>query len=290
MTKKKISGVVTALVTPLLNNEIDWDSLEKLLDFQLQEGVDGFVINGTTAESPSLKIDEVRKIYKFVKERASDKVLILGAGLNSTHKTLALHEELSELKPDAYLDVVPYYNKPTQEGLYQHFKKIAERSNAPIMLYNVPSRTLTSLSLETIKRLGEVKNICGIKEASGDVEFMKDIKKAVPEAWFLMSGDDETSLDFVAFGGEGAISVLSHLIPGVLKKLFQKAKEDHIEASKEFKKYLRLCSLLFVEPNPTPVKWALFNRGIIKTPDCRLPLMSLSEKYFPALKEEIQRL
>lgn len=290
MIKKKISGVITALITPFLNNEVDWESLEKLLDSQLQKGVDGFLINGTTAESPNLTVEEVGDIYRFVKRRAEDKTLILGAGLNSTYKTLEFHERLSELKPDAYLDVVPYYNKPTQEGLYQHFKRIAEKSKAPVMLYNVPSRTLTSLSLETIKRLGGIENICGIKEASGDVEFMKDIKKEVPEFWSLMSGDDETSLDFVAFGGHGSISVLSHLIPESLKRLFQKTKEDHIEAAREFQKFIRLCSLLFVEPNPVPIKWALFAQKVIQTPECRLPLLSLSEKYFPAWEEELGKL
>lgn len=288
MSKKVSSGVVTALVTPLKNDKIDWASLEKLIDFQVSHGVDGFVINGTTAESPNLYLNEVKDIFKFVKTKVKDKTLILGAGSNSTSKTIELHKELSDLKPDAYLDVVPYYNKPTQEGLFYHFNKIANESSAPVILYNVPSRTLTSLGIEAIERLSANKNIKGIKEASGDISFMKEIKKSVPSDWTLMSGDDETSVDFVASGGDGAISVLSHLLPKTMKELFALAKENPVEAAKQFMPYLRLTSLIFVEPNPTPVKWALYAKGILETPDCRLPLLSLSEKHYSSIEEQIK--
>lgn len=288
MSKKISSGVVTALVTPFKNDQIDWASFEKLLDFQVQNGVDGFVINGTTAESPNLSLKEVKEIYNFVKPKVSNKTMIIGAGSNSTSKTIELHHELKDLKPDAYLDVVPYYNKPTQEGLFQHFDKIAKASSAPVILYNVPSRTLTSLGLETIERLGANSNIKGIKEASGDVDFMTDIKRVVPSDWTLMSGDDETGVDFVALGGDGAISVLSHLVPKTMKDLFALAKTNHVEASKKFLPLLRLTSLLFVEPNPTPVKWALYAKGILSSPECRLPLLSLSEKHFAAIEEQLK--
>lgn len=288
MSKKVSSGVVTALVTPFKNNKIDWDSFDKLISFQLTNGVDGFVINGTTAESPNLTLNEVKEIYSFVKDRTKGQTLIIGAGSNSTSKTIDLHSEFKNLKPDAYLDVVPYYNKPTQEGLYQHFFKIADSSSAPVILYNVPSRTLTSLSLETVQRLSEHKNILGIKEASGDLQFMKNIKASVPTNWTLMSGDDETGVDFVSLGGDGAISVLSHLVPKTLKELFAMAKENHVEASNRFKSLLRLTALLFVEPNPTPVKWALYAKGIIASPECRLPLLTLSEKHFSSIEEQLK--
>ncbi len=287
MSKKVSSGVVTALVTPFKNNEIDWASLEKLLDFQIKNGVDGFVINGTTAESPNLSVKEVKDIYKFVKTRATKHDLIIGAGLNSTSKTIELHKEFSDLKPDAFLDVVPYYNKPTQEGLFQHFTAVANASSAPVILYNVPSRTLTSLGLEVIERLADHKNIFGVKEASGDLDFMKQIKKLVPSNWSLMSGDDETGVEFVGLGGDGAISVLSHLVPKTLKELFELAKKDSVLAAKNFLPLLRLTNLLFVEPNPTPVKWALFAKGILASPECRLPLLALSEKHFASLEEQL---
>lgn len=287
MSKKISSGVVTALITPFKNNQIDWESFEKLISDQLKQNVDGFVINGTTAESPSLTLKEVKEIYIFVSTRAKTKQLILGAGLNSTDKTIELHEELKALKPDAYLDVVPYYNKPTQEGLYQHFSKVANKSSAPVILYNVPSRTLTSLSTETIARLSENKNIVGIKEASGDINFLKEIKASVPEDWSLLSGDDESSVEFVASGGDGSISVLSHLCGDVLKELFLMAKEAPVEAQRKFEPYLRISKMIFVEPNPTPVKWALYHKQILKTPECRLPLLTLSEKYHSDLKNEL---
>lgn len=287
MSKKISSGVVTALVTPFKNNEIDWLSFEKLLDFQIQNEVDGFVINGTTAESPNLNTKEVKEIYKFVKSRIKKQNLIIGAGLNSTSKTIDFHKELSELKPDGFLDVVPYYNKPTQEGLFQHFKTIADVSSAPLILYNVPSRTLTSLGLETIEKLSSHKNIVGIKEASGDLSFMSEIKKIVPSNWTLMSGDDETGVEFVGLGGDGAISVLSHLVPKTLKELFLLARTDAVQAAKKFMPLLRLTSLLFVEPNPTPVKWALFAKGILSSPECRLPLLALSEKHFSSIEEQL---
>lgn len=288
MSKKVSSGVVTALVTPLKNNEIDWSSLEKLVDFQVKNGVDGFVINGTTAESPNLSLKEVKDIYNFVKPRASKQHLVIGAGLNSTSKTIELHDEFKALKPDAFLDVVPYYNKPTQEGLFQHFTAVANKSSAPVILYNVPSRTLTTLGLEVIEKLTKNSNIKGIKEASGDLDFMKSIKKIAPSDWTLMSGDDETGVDFVALGGDGAISVLSHLVPKTMKELFSLAKTNHMEAAKKFSPLLRLTSLLFVEPNPTPVKWALYAKGILSSPECRLPLLSLSEKHFSSIEEQLK--
>lgn len=288
MSKKVSSGVVTALVTPFKNNEIDWASLERLVDFQTKNGVDGFVINGTTAESPNLSVKEVKEIFNFVKPKATKQHLIIGAGLNSTSKTVELHEEFKSLKPDAFLDVVPYYNKPTQEGLFQHFTKVANESSAPVILYNVPSRTLTSLGIEAIERLASHPNIKGIKEASGDLDFMKEIKKTVPSDWSLMSGDDETGVDFVALGGDGAISVLSHLVPKTMKDLFALAKTNHMQAAKGFLPLLRLTSLLFVEPNPTPVKWALYAKGILTSPECRLPLMGLSEKHFASIEEQLK--
>ncbi len=287
MSKKVSSGVVTALVTPFKNNEIDWTSLEKLLDFQVSNGVDGFVVNGTTAESPNLSTKEVKEIYKFVKARCKNQSLIIGAGLNSTSKTIELHKEFSDLKPDGFLDVVPYYNKPTQEGLFQHFTAVANASSAPVILYNVPSRTLTSLGLEVIERLASHKNIAGIKEASGDLNFMREIKNVVPSHWTIMSGDDETGVEFVGLGGDGAISVLSHLVPKTLKELFTLAKTDSGQAIKKFFPLLRLTNLIFVEPNPTPVKWALFAKGILATPDCRLPLLALSKKHFANIEEQL---
>lgn len=289
MSKKISSGVVTALVTPFKEQKIDWESLERLVADQLSQGVDGFVVNGTTAESPSLSVEEVKALFPFIKERAKDKTLILGAGLNSTHKTIELHQELAFLKPDAFLDVVPYYNKPTQEGLFQHFNEVAKSSSAPVILYNVPSRTLTSLATDTIQRLSKNPNIVGIKEASGDIDMLRQIKASVPDAWTLMSGDDETSVEFVSNGGDGSISVLSHICADLLKSLFTLAKESPVEAQRKFEPLLRISRQIFVEPNPTPVKWALHKMGILESAECRLPLLTLSEKHQQDLVEEVNK-
>ena len=202
--KMKIEGVFSALVTPFQKGAVDLESFKKLVQTQVADGIDGFVINGTTGESPTLETEEVQKLYQLAKETAGKNFpLILGAGLNSTKKTIDLIKELAPLNPVAWLVVVPYYNKPTQEGLFQHFTAIADATDIPVILYNVPGRTITSLSVETIARLAKHKNIIGIKEASGDLTILEKGQALTGKDFIWLSGDDPTAFAFNLKGGHG---------------------------------------------------------------------------------------
>lgn len=273
---KNFKGVITALITPFQNGEIDFDSLGRLVEFQLKKGIQGFVINGTTAESPTLTSTEREKIFRFVKERVPKNFpLIMGTGSNSTAKTIEESKEAEKFGADAILVVVPYYNKPPQRGLLEHFKAIADATHIPNILYNVPSRTITFLELETIKKLSEHPNIYGIKEASGNIELDRQIRSTCGESFLLLSGDDGSYDEFMKAGGDGVISVASHILPEAM--LQQKASEN-----------LELIDLLFCEANPIPVKKALHLMGIIKSPECRLPLVTLADVHTEKLKKAMK--
>ena len=262
---KKFKGIITALITPFNKGEIDYISLEKLIQFQLNKKVSGFVINGTTAESPTLTKKEKNDIFSFVKSKVPKGFpLIMGTGSNSTAETMEAAKEAEKMGADAQLVVVPYYNKPPQRGLLEHFKAVAEVVQIPTILYNVPSRTITSLELETIKKLSEHPHIIGIKEASGNIGFASEIRKACGESFILLSGDDGTYDEFMEIGGDGVISVSSHIIPEIMEQRKARSHKDLIDA-------------LFMEANPIPVKKALQVMGIIKSSECRLPLVELSE-------------
>lgn len=270
---KNFKGVFTALITPFKNGKVDFHSLENLINYQIKNQITGFVVNGTTAESPALKESEVVEIFKFIKSKTDKQMpLIMGTGSNDTETTIKKSKEAEALGADAVLVVVPYYNKPPQRGLLEHYIKVADSVNIPVILYNVPSRTITSLELATIKKLSEHPNIIGIKEASGNIQFLKDIKEQCGNEFLVLSGDDATYDDFMNNGGHGTISVASHLFPKVFHQ-------------KEASKYLPLINYLFVEANPIPVKMALHMMGIIDSPELRLPLVTLADNYKPKLKE-----
>ncbi|PIS10160.1 MAG: 4-hydroxy-tetrahydrodipicolinate synthase [Bdellovibrio sp. CG10_big_fil_rev_8_21_14_0_10_47_8] len=262
---KSIGGVITALITPFKNQDVDYPSLERLIKFQLKSGVQGFVINGTTAESPTLETAEKNEIFNFVRARVPNEIpLIMGTGSNSTQKTIEESIAAEKLGADAILVVVPYYNKPPQRGLVEHFKKVADSVSIPTILYNVPSRTITSLELESIQQLSLHPKIIGIKEASGNVEFAREIRQKCGKNFLVLSGDDGTYDEFMEVGGDGVISVASHVVPEVMLQRSARANRD-------------LIDLLFVEANPIPVKKALHLMGIIDSPECRLPLVTLSD-------------
>jgi len=270
---KNFKGVFSALITPFDQGQVDYVSLKKLVDFQLEKGVQGFVINGTTAESPTLEAFEREKIFKEIKSWVPQKFpLIMGTGSNSTSKTIQESKEAEKIGADGVLVVVPYYNKPPQRGLLEHFKAVADATQIPNILYNVPSRTITFLELETIKKLSEHPNIFGIKEASGNIELAKQIRQSCGESFSLLSGDDGTYDDFMAAGGNGVISVASMIIPEAMLKI--KSKD-----------YRELIDMLFIEANPIPLKKALQLMGIIKSAECRLPLVTLSETHAEKLKK-----
>ncbi|HWU44694.1 MAG TPA: 4-hydroxy-tetrahydrodipicolinate synthase, partial [Bdellovibrio sp.] len=211
---KNLRGTFTALITPFKNGKIDFPSLDRLVKHQLENGVDGFVINGTTGESPTLTDAEKAQLFKHVRGFVGDKVaLIMGTGSNDTATTIADSKAAEELGADAILVVVPYYNKPPQRGLFAHFKAVASAVKIPTLLYNVPGRTITSLATETIRDLSKVSGVVGIKEASGKIDFASEIISACGKEFVMLSGDDGSYVEFLGAGGHGVISVASHVIP-----------------------------------------------------------------------------
>lgn len=260
----KFTGIITALITPFKNGQVDYDSLGRLIEWQMSEGVDGFVVHGTTGESPTVTDEERKKIFSFVREKVGNKIpLIVGTGTNSTASTVANAKAAEEWGADAQLVVVPYYNKPPQAGLFEHFSSVSASVNIPTILYNVPSRTVTSLEVATIKKLSQLPRIIGIKEASGNLSFAKEIREACGPEFILLSGDDGTADDFQRQGGHGVISVASHIIAKAMKNL-------------ETYRYQEIVDLLFIEANPIPLKMALHWMKIIDSPELRLPLVEMS--------------
>lgn len=288
---KNFRGTFTALVTPFKNDKVDFSSLDRLLKQQLDGGVNGFVVNGTTAESPTLSANEVSEIYKHVRNFCGEQVpLIVGTGSNSTAKTIEDSKKAEDLGADAVLVVVPYYNKPPQRGLYEHFKAVASSIKIPSILYNVPGRTITSLATETIRDLSKVPGVIGIKEASGKIDFAQEIIKACGKDFVMLSGDDGTYVEFLGVGGHGVISVASHVIPAQMVQWKKWVTENQIEkARSEINKYMNLINLLFAEANPIPVKKALQLMGILESATLRLPLVELSPEHTENLKMEMKR-
>lgn len=287
---KNLKGVFTALITPMSDGNIDFASLDRLVDQQIAGGVDGFVVNGTTAESPTLEEKEVEEIFDRVRLRAPGKTLILGTGSNCTKKTAEATSRAKTLGADAALVVVPYYNKPPQRGLFQHFKTVAEASRIPVILYNVPGRTITALSSDTIRDLSKVPGIVGIKEATGDIELAARIRSDCGRDFILLSGDDGTYHDFLRAGGDGVISVGSHVIPKKFVEWTRASVDGRLDATKEdFRRHVGLIEGLFMEANPIPVKKALQLMGVIEKAGCRLPLVEMDERLVPKLREEMQK-
>lgn len=289
---KNFKATITALITPFKDGKVDFQSLENLVRHQIKNGVEGFVINGTTAESPTLTSQEVEEIFKAVRATVGPQFpLIMGTGSNSTAKTEEASEKAEALGADAVLVVVPYYNKPPQRGLVKHFTEVAKSVSIPVILYNVPGRTITALSAESIQELSQIQNIVGIKEASGNIDFAADIKRRTSPEFIMLSGDDGTYVDFLKAGGHGVISVATHVIPQAMvqwKKLVQSGKYD--EANADIKKHMALINHLFVEANPIPVKMALYFMGIIQSPELRLPLVEMSEELAQKMKTEMKSL
>ena len=291
VTSNKFSVVFTSLITPFYKGRIDFVSLKKLVAYQMNRGVSGFVVNGTTAESPNLSESEVEKIFRSIKRASGGKCpLILGCGTNSTSSTLIKCKKAKSLGADAVLVVVPYYNKPPQRGLVEHFKEVARSSKLPVLLYNVPGRTVVSLTPSSVIALSKVRNIVGIKEASGSMRDLNEIQAGTKKDFLLTSGDDGTCVDFVGAGGHGVISVVSHIIPGELSELIQKSRSGDSSVVKLYKKYDNLNALMGVEANPIPVKLALYKMSLIRSPELRLPLVSLEKQKTLALVEELRRL
>lgn len=282
------SGSIVALVTPMNSQgQVDYVSLKKLVDFHIASGTDAIVSVGTTGESATIAVDEhVEIVLKTVEFAAGRIPVIAGTGANATKEAVAITKKFAGTGIAACLTVVPYYNKPSQEGLYQHFKTIAESTDLPQILYNVPSRTVADLLPETVARLAKIDNIIGLKDATGDLSRVAKHRELCGDDFILLSGDDLTSLDFMLASGNGVISVTNNLMPAAMKEMCQSIfSGDHGKANRLNTQMLPLHQDLFVEANPIPVKWALKEMGLIEDGTLRLPLTKLDAKFQPIVRQ-----
>jgi 4-hydroxy-tetrahydrodipicolinate synthase len=271
-------GSLVAIVTPMTGDgALDLDALRRLVDWHITEGTDGIVIVGTTGESPTVSYDEHCLLIRTTVEQAAGRVpVIAGTGANSTSEAIELTECAKRAGAQAGLSVVPYYNKPTQEGLYQHYRKIAESVDLPLILYNVPGRTVADLSNDTTLRLAQVPGIVGVKDATGSMERAADLLRRAPKDFALYSGDDASAMPFMLLGGHGVISVTANVAPKLMHEMCVAAFAGDLARARELNNLLLpLHSKLFVEANPIPVKWACAEMGLIPS-GMRLPLTPLS--------------
>lgn len=292
---KPIQGSLVAIVTPMkANGDLDFDQLRQLIDWHVAEGTDGIVIVGTSGESPTVSVDEHCELIKVAVEHVNRRVsVIAGTGGNSTREAIELTEFAKKVGADASLQVVPYYNKPTQEGMYQHFKTIAEKVDLPVILYNVPGRTVADLSNATIARLAQVPGIIGIKDATGNLErgsaLIAAMKAQGSNNFAVYSGDDLTAIYLMLMGGKGNISVTANVAPKLMAELCAAAMNGNLERAREIQfKLLNVHQMMFVEANPIPVKWALHQMGKMSE-GIRLPLTPLSENYREPLKAALKQ-
>lgn len=283
--KAKLQGSMVALITPMLENgDVDYEKLEELIEWHIESGTHAIVAVGTTGESATLNVQEHSNVIHFcVKQVAGRVPVIAGTGANSTHEAISLTKTAKVAGADCALLVVPYYNKPTQEGIYQHYKAIAEAVDMPQMLYNVPGRTVVDMSLETVERLAEIDNIVAIKDATGSLERAEAMINSVSDRMVILSGDDPTALGLVKLGGKGNISVTANVAPKAMSQVFELALQGNFdEADKIHDTIKHLHSDLFVESNPSPSKYALYKMGKIDK-GIRLPLVWLSKQYQPVI-------
>ena len=284
-------GSLVALVTPFdQQGRVDYDALGTLIEFHVAEGSDGLVIAGTTGEAATLSRDEHVELVARAVELVDGRLpVIAGTGSNSTAQTIDLSAAVGDCAIDAYLLVVPYYNKPVQEGMYRHFSAVADVVQKPVILYNVPGRTASDMQAETVARLAKHPNIIGIKEATGDIDRLRAIRQHVDDAFVLLSGDDFTVLPFIEAGGHGVITVSGNVVPAAMARLCELASQGDIELAKTLDDTLQpLNSALFVESNPIPVKWALAQMGLIQ-PGMRLPLTEHDAQYHEGMRAALAK-
>ncbi len=289
--QRPIRGSIPALITPMLEDgQVDYPTLRKLIDWHVAEGTDGLVIVGTSGESPTVNVDEHHEILRVSVEQAAKRIpIIAGCGANSTAEAISLAQYAESIGADAQLQVVPYYNKPTQEGLFQHFKAIAEATpKLPVILYNVPGRTVADLQHDTVMRLAQVPGIIGIKEATSNIERAQWLIRDVPKAFAVFSGDDATAVALMLCGGAGNISVTANVAPRQMHELCMAAlRGDVKEAMRIQFQLLPVHKNLFVEANPIPVKWAMQRMGLCG-PTLRLPMTELSESQQPVVEAALK--
>ena len=280
-----IRGSIVALITPMLDDgAVDYAALRRLIDWHIQEGTDCICVVGTTGESPTVTVEEHCEIIRVSVQQAAGRVPIMaGCGANSTKEAIELAEFAKSVGANCQLQVVPYYNRPTQEGLFQHFSAIARAVDLPMVLYNVPGRTVADMAHDTVLRLAQVPGIVGIKEATGNIERAQWLIKEAPEGFAIYSGDDPTAVALMLCGGHGNVSVTANIAPRLMHELCVAALAGNPRAAMDIQnRLLPLHKGLFVEANPIPVKWAAARMGLC-SPAIRLPLTPLSEPLRPAL-------
>jgi 4-hydroxy-tetrahydrodipicolinate synthase len=284
------SGTFTALVTPFRNGEVDVEALEGMVEFQIQHGVSGLVPCGTTGETPAMSEAEDRVVVETVMRVANGRVpVIAGTGSNSTDMAIKYTRMAQEVGADGSLQVAPYYNKPTQEGLYRHFAAIAESTDLPLVLYNIPGRTGVTISAETMARLAEIPNIVGVKDSTLSMNMISDVISLCGEEFDVLSGDDPMTLPLIALGGRGVISVASNVAPGAVSDMVRALLEGDWERGRELHyELLPLFRALFVETNPIPVKTAASLLGLCSD-EMRLPLVPMEGEKLRLLQETLDR-
>jgi 4-hydroxy-tetrahydrodipicolinate synthase len=284
-----ITGSLVAIVTPMREDgSLDLPRFRQLIDWHVAEGTDGIVVVGTTGESPTVDFDEHKELIRLAVEHSRGRIpIIAGTGGNSTAEAIELTESAKKAGATACLSVVPYYNKPPQEGLYRHFRKIAETVDLPMILYNVPGRTVADLANDTTLRLSEVPGIIGIKDATASMERGADLIRRAPRNFAVYSGEDSGALALILLGGHGVISVTANVAPKLMHQMCAAALVGDVKKAREINlRLLPLHQRLFVEANPIPVKWALAEMGMIE-PGLRLPLSPLAERFHQTVREAL---
>ena len=282
-------GVSVAVTTPMLaSGEVDFDSFREHLEFLKENKMQGFIINGTTGEGTTLTAEEYTRLFEIALDVANKELpVIAGTGSNNTQASIELTKEAEKIGVDGMMLVAPYYNRPSQEGLYLHFKAIAEATKLPIMIYNIPGRTACNIDVDTLVRLSQIENIVSVKEASGDLDAMAEIIERTPEHFTVYSGDDSLTLPVLSIGGNGVVSVASHIIGNEIQEMINQFNEGKVkEASAAHRKLLPTFKALFTAPNPIPVK-AVLNMIGVNVGSVRLPLVPLTPEQEEMLKKQI---
>ena len=290
MNTINLTGCGTALITPFKNGKVDYDAFAALLDRQVEAGIDFLVPLGTTGETPCLEDDERIKVLQIAKEHSQGRPIVVGGGTNSLQHTIRSMQMLEPYGVDAFLIVVPYYNKPTQEGQYKYFKAVAESTEKPIVLYNVPGRTGANMTAETCLRLAQIPNIVAVKEASGNREQIEAILAGAPEGFQVLSGNDDDTLWMMKQGGAGIISVASNVAPGLLAEFTGAIRKGEMEKAEALNEKLTpLFNNCYVESNPIPAKAAMHAMGLIEN-ELRLPLVPCQQSTYDLMVETIKNL
>ncbi len=285
------SGSIVALITPFRNGEVDYEALGKLIEFHVDNGTDAILVCGTTGESPTLTFEEHEKVIEFAVKKAAGRIkVIAGTGGNATHEAVYLTSHAKEVGADGALVVVPYYNKPTQRGLYEHFKTVASEVDIPIIIYNIPSRTCVEISVDTMYQLAkECENIVASKESTPNMDRISEIVKRLGNSFHVLSGDDSLTLPMMSLGAKGVISVANNIMPREVKELVDYALNGNFEKAREMHYYLHdLFKVFFIETNPIPVKTACWMLGMCEK-EFRLPLTEMFPENEQKLRETLKK-